>query len=62
MQAWAQLTPEQRRLARENYRKMAKAAAEKRQNLREQWAEYQALPADERQRLVPPKPEPKPKK
>jgi len=47
MQAWAMLTPEQRRQARENYKELAKTAPkEKRPNLREQWAEYQRqLPA-----------------
>jgi hypothetical protein len=44
MQTWAKLTPEQRRQARENY---------KRGNLREQWAEYQALPEREREAVSP---------
>jgi hypothetical protein len=36
---------------------------EKRRSLREQWAEYQALPPQERQRLAPPpQPEPAPRK
>jgi hypothetical protein len=42
MQRWANLSPEQRARARENYRRMAKASAEKRKRLRQQWAEYQA--------------------
>ena len=42
MQAWANLSPEQRARARENYRRMAKASADKRRRLRQQWAEYQA--------------------
>ncbi len=54
MQAWAKLSPEQRRQARENYRRIVKAPPEKREKLRQAWAEYQALPADERQSLVPP--------
>lgn len=54
MQTWANLTPEQRRQARENYKKIAKVRAEKRAKLREQWTEYQALPPQERQSLVPP--------
>jgi len=49
MQAWAKLTPEQRRLARENYKRLAKQAPQQRGNLREQWAEYQSLPERERQ-------------
>jgi len=40
MQAWAKLTPAQRRQARENYKRLAKDA-EKKKALREQWAEYQ---------------------
>jgi hypothetical protein len=59
MQAWANLSPEQRRQARENYRQIAKVPPEKRRTLREQWAEYQALPPQERQSLVPP-PQPEP--
>lgn len=55
MQRWAALTPEQRRQARENYKRIAKQRAEKRnQKLAERWAEYQALPQDERDRMVPP--------
>ena len=53
MQAWAKLTPEQRRQARENYKNLAKDK-DRHGNLREQWAEYQALPPEERQSLVPP--------
>jgi hypothetical protein len=53
MQAWAKLTPEQRRQARESYKNLAKDK-ERRGNLREQWAEYQALPQEERESLVPP--------
>ena len=63
MHDWARLTPEQRRVARESYKNIAKAPPEKRVNLRQQWAEYQALPQAERQSLVPPaKPAPKKKK
>jgi broad specificity phosphatase PhoE len=53
MQAWAKLTPEQRRQARENYKNLAKDK-DRHGNLREQWAEYQALPPEERQSLLPP--------
>lgn len=51
MQAWANLTPDQRREARENYRSIAKMPAEKKQDLREAWAEYQALSPEERGRF-----------
>ena len=54
MQAWAKLTPEQRRIARENYKRIAKQRVEKRQQLAERWAEYQALPPHERYSHVPP--------
>jgi hypothetical protein len=57
MQRWASLTPEQRQRARENYKRMAKQRAEKRKQLADAWAEYQALPPHERQNLTPP-PEP----
>jgi hypothetical protein len=63
MERWARLTPEQRKQARENYRKLSKVPAQKRGNLSEQWAEYQALTPEERKRLVPPpdaKPKPRP--
>lgn len=51
MQDWAKLTPEQRRQARENYRVIAKQREHSR-NLRDKWAEYQALPPAERESLV----------
>jgi hypothetical protein len=58
MQAWAKLTPEQRRQARESYKNIAKDK-DRHGDLREQWAEYQALPPEERQALVPAPPEKK---
>jgi hypothetical protein len=55
MHSWAALTPEQRQQARENYKRMAKQrAAKKNQKLAERWAEYQSLPPHERQNLAPP--------
>ena len=54
MQRWASLTPEQRNQARENYRRLAKQRAERREQLRERWAEYLALPPEERQKVAPP--------
>jgi len=62
MQAWAKLTPEQRRQARENYKRIAKVPPEERGKLGEQWAEYQALPPNERQNLAPPQTPAKKKK
>ena len=54
MEAWVKLTPEQRRQARENYKHIAKVPADRRGDLRQQWAEYQALTPQERQGLVEP--------
>jgi uncharacterized protein DUF3106 len=56
MQAWARLTPEQRRQARENYKHLAKTQrpAAPNKDLRQAWAEYQALSPHERQSLAPP--------
>ena len=54
MQVWANLSPEQRRQARENYKQLAKARRPANKDLRQAWAEYQALPPQERESLVPP--------
>jgi hypothetical protein len=55
MQAWARLTPEQRRQARENYKQLAKTQRPApKQDLRQAWAEYQALSPHERESLAPP--------
>ena len=55
MQVWATLSPEQRRQARENYKHLAKAPRPaQNKDLRQAWAEYQALSPYERQSLVPP--------
>ena len=53
MQMWANLSPEQRRQARENYKQLAKAKRPANKDLRQAWAEYQALPPQERENLVP---------
>lgn len=53
MEAWVKLTAEQRRQARENYKRMAKVPRERRGNLGRQWAEYQALTPQEREGLIP---------
>jgi D-serine deaminase-like pyridoxal phosphate-dependent protein len=53
MQAWAKLSPEQRRQARETYKQIVKVPPEKRGKLREQWAEYQSLPPREREEIAP---------
>ena len=54
MKKWASLSPEQRREAREGYRSINKLPAEKRQDLKTRWAEYQALSPAERQKVAPP--------
>ena len=55
MQAWAALSPEQRRQARENYKHLAKTQRPApTKDLREAWAEYQALSPRERDSLAPP--------
>ena len=55
MQAWARLTPEQRRQARENYKNLAKTQRPApKHDLRQAWAEYQALSPHERESLAPP--------
>jgi hypothetical protein len=54
MQVWVRLTPEQRRVARENYKQLAKAPRRApKKTLSQAWAEYQALSPYERQSLVP---------
>jgi len=55
MQKWAKLTPEQRWQARERYRSLGKIAPERREELQHYWAEYQALPPQEKRAFdVPP--------
>ena len=56
MQTWANLSPEQRRQARENYKQLAKSKRPANKDLRQAWAEYQALAPQERESLVPPSP------
>ena len=59
---WVRLSPQQRREARENYRKIGKLAPEKKADLAQRWAEYQALPEAERNSLVAPPESPEPKR
>ncbi len=56
MQAWAQLTPAQRRQARETYKQLAKQPPETREKLRERWAEYQRQQPAPPARELPPSP------
>ncbi|MFN7834511.1 MAG: DUF3106 domain-containing protein [Burkholderiaceae bacterium] len=48
MREWAALTPEQRRLARENYRRVQNFPKDERQ---QQWEQYQQLSDEEKQSL-----------
>lgn len=43
MRHWAELTPEQRRIARENYKKLSKQPPEKREAVKRKWTEKQKL-------------------
>ena len=55
MQKWAKLTPEQRWQARERYRSIGKIAPDRREQLHRYWADYQALPPEEKRMYdVPP--------
>jgi hypothetical protein len=61
MDRWAKLTPEQREVARNNYRKNVVALPpEKKKELQAQWEEYRALPEHEKRRLAATAAEPKP--
>lgn len=53
MQRWAKLTPEQREVARNNYRNTVGALPpDKKKELQAQWEQYRALPEDERRSLA----------
>ncbi|WP_313953888.1 DUF3106 domain-containing protein [Accumulibacter sp.] len=51
MQDWGELTPEQRRVARENFITANKLPVEKKQELKQKWQEYSSLPEEEKERL-----------
>lgn len=51
MQEWGKLTPEQRQLARENYKAAKQLPAEKKQELKQKWEEYASLPPEEKEKL-----------
>ncbi len=53
MRKWAGLTPEQREEARKKYLEMHKSSRKKKKDLSKEWSEYQSLPPQERQALVP---------
>ena len=52
MRAWAALTPAQRRAARERYQTLLSASPAQKEALRKLWAEYEALPDEDKQRFL----------
>lgn len=63
MQEWGKLSPEKRRLARENFKTASQLPAEKKQELKQKWEEYSSLPQSEKDKLkqlAESKPVPKP--
>ncbi|MFM9881709.1 MAG: DUF3106 domain-containing protein [Burkholderiales bacterium] len=53
MKTWASLTPEQRQVARENYRDLSRLPQAERHAVRQKWDEYRRLPEDERRQFAP---------
>lgn len=56
MQAWAQLTPQEREEARERYKRLRKLSRERRKEIKEQWEESQATAAEPMEETVLPPP------
>jgi hypothetical protein len=52
MSDWVKLTPDQRRVAREQFRKIGKLPPGKREVVGQHWEEYQQLPADVKRNLA----------
>ena len=52
MRAWAKLTPAQRRAARERYQTLLSASPAQKEALKKLWAEYEALPDEDKQRFL----------
>ena len=52
MSDWVKLTPDQRRVAREQFRKIGKLPPAKREVVTQQWEEYQQLPPDVKKNLA----------
>lgn len=51
MREWVALSPEQRALARDQYKKLRTASQEQKRELGLKWQEYEALPSSEKERL-----------
>jgi len=52
METWFSLTPEQRTVARDQYRNLQRIPPEQREALRQKWITYQELPSEEKQRFT----------
>lgn len=52
MADWVKLTPDQRRVAREQYRRIGKLPPAKREVVSQQWEEYQQLPPEVKKNLA----------
>lgn len=51
MTAWAKLTPEERKHARDQYLSLQKASPEKKESVKQKWEQYKELPEAEKARL-----------
>lgn len=51
MQEWGKLTPEERQMARENFKAAKELPADKKQKLKQKWQEYANLPPEEKERF-----------
>lgn len=63
MKAWARLTPDERKQARDKYLKLQKASPERKEAVKQKWEAYKELPESERARLkaeAAKKPSPRP--
>jgi hypothetical protein len=52
MTAWAKLTPEERKRARDQYLSLKKASPEKKEEVKQKWETYKELPEAEKARLT----------
>lgn len=48
---WVKLSPDERKIAREKYKNLQKAAPEHKEAFKQKWNEYKELPEEEKQRL-----------
>ena len=52
MKSWAELTPQQRQTAREQYKSLRQLPPEKKDEVRQRWQEYQSLPPEQKRELA----------